>query len=381
MSLLKARSHRCVMLLALALLLLCLAPAAGASGSTAVTAAPDLVVFVREGCPHCQHAKDFLAELQAAHPELRIELRWVDRDPRQAEELVERSRRAGVWPPGVPSFLLGEELLVGFDGEGQRARELESRLLLGLAETSGAAAGLPTWASLERLGLPAFTLVLGLLDGFNPCAMWVLLFLLSLLARMDDRRRMALVAGTFVLVSGLVYYAFMAAWLNLFLLVGFGTTVRLTLAGIALLFAGLNLKDALIGLRGPSLSIPQAAKPGIYARVRALLSAPGLVSSLVGVAALAVLVNTVELLCTAGLPALYTAVLTQQVDSSGLRYAYLALYIVGYMADDALMVGLALGALGARRLSERAGRALKLLSGLVMLVLALVLLLRPDWLL
>ena len=61
---------------------------------------------------------------------------------------------------------------------------------------------------------------MGLLDGFNPCAMWVLLFLLSLLVRLQDRRRMALVAGTFVLVSGAVYYAFMAAWLNVFLAVG-----------------------------------------------------------------------------------------------------------------------------------------------------------------
>lgn len=187
--------------------------------------------------------------------------------------------------------------------------------------------------------------------------------------------------GTFVLVSGLIYYAFMAAWLNLFLLVGFGTTVRVTLALIALLFAALNLKDGLFGLQGPSLSIPDAAKPGIYARVRALLTPSRLGASLLGVAALAILVNTVELLCTAGLPAIYTAVLTQQVESDGLRYVYLALYIAGYIADDSLMVALAVSALGSRRLSERTGRGLKLVSGAVMLALGLVLLLKPEWLL
>lgn len=377
----------------LSLLLLWLplvSPLMSAAVASSPTASADLVVYVREGCPHCAKAKEFLRDLQTEAPALRIELRPVDERPEYATELLERSEAAGVWPPGVPAFVIGDTLLVGFDDAGLRAAELRARLLdrATLADMTAPtsmptppAALMPEWLDVSTLGLPAFTLALGLLDGFNPCAMWVLLFLLSLLVRLNDRRRMALIAGTFVLVSGLVYYAFMAAWLNLFLLVGFGTPVRVTLAVIALLFATLNLKDGLFGLQGPSLSIPDAAKPGIYARVRALLTPTSLGASLLGVAALAVLVNTVELLCTAGLPAIYTAVLTQQVESSGLRYAYLALYIVGYIADDSLMVTLAVSALGSSKLSEQAGRGLKLVSGAVMLLLGLTLLLKPDWLL
>jgi glutaredoxin len=368
-------------------------PLIAAPAASPETAPPELVVYVREGCPHCASAKRFLHALQAEAPGLRIELRPVE-TPAYAHELTKRSQAAGVWPPGVPAFVIGDTLLVGFDDEGQRAAQLREQLLGKATPPSAAApasspappadaapALLPDWLDVSTVGLPAFTLALGLLDGFNPCAMWVLLFLLSLLVRLNDRRRMALIAGTFVLVSGLIYYAFMAAWLNLFLLVGFGTTVRVTLALIALLFAALNLKDGLFGLQGPSLSIPAVAKPSIYARVRALLTPARLSASLLGVAALAMLVNTVELLCTAGLPAIYTAVLTQQVESVGLRYAYLTLYIAGYIADDSLMVALAVSALGSRRLSERTGRALKLVSGMVMLVLALALMFKPDWLL
>ncbi len=102
---------------------------------------------------------------------------------------------------------------------------------------------------------------------------------------------------------------------------------------------------------------------------------------LLGVASLAVVVNLVELLCTAGLPAVYTAILTQQGLSSATHYGYLGLYILGYIADDSLMVAVAVLALGSGKLDERGGRMLKLLSGGVMLVLGLVLLLRPDWLL
>jgi hypothetical protein len=114
--------------------------------------------------------------------------------------------------------------------------------------------------------------------------------------------------------------------------------------------------------------------------MRAVLLERSLPAGLAGVATLAVVVNSVELLCTAGLPALYTAVLSQQELAPVSHYAYLGLYILGYVADDALMVGAAVLAVSSRRLGERQGRWLKTLSGAVMVLLASVLLLRPGWL-
>jgi hypothetical protein len=192
---------------------------------------------------------------------------------------------------------------------------------------------------------------------------------------------MALVAGTFVFVSGAIYYAFMAAWLNVFLAVGLSETVRIGLGVLALLIGAVNVKDFAAFGHGPSLSIPESARPGLVARMQRVRQAQALPAMLLGVAALAVVVNFIELLCTAGLPAIYTAVLTQQDLSAGAHYAYLALYIVGYIADDSLMVALAVTALGSGKLTERGGRVLKLVSGLVMLALGAVLLWRPQWLL
>jgi hypothetical protein len=210
--------------------------------------------------------------------------------------------------------------------------------------------------------------------------MWVLLFLLSLLVHWRDRRRLALVAGTFVLVSGAVYYAFMAAWLNVFLVLGLSRPIQLLLGALALVIGGVNLGDASRPGQRYTLSIPEGAKPGLYERMRALVQTQSLAPALAGVALLAVVVNLVELLCTAGLPALYTAVLSQQALLAWGHYGYLGLYIVGYIADDTLMVALAVWALGNRRLSETGGRRRKALSGAVMLSLGLVLLLRPGWL-
>jgi glutaredoxin len=341
---------------------------------------PVLTVFVRQGCPHCAHAKAFLPELQRRHPELQVRLRWVDADDQALEELLERSRRAGVQTPGVPSFAIGDELLVGFDGPDGRGRDLLALVERRARIAGEVRAGPLGTLSASRLGLPLFTLGLGLLDGFNPCAMWVLLFLLSLLVHWRDRRRMALVAGTFVLVSGAVYFLFMAAWLNVFLLLGLSTPLRLLLAALALTVGLVNLREAARPEASYTFSIPDSAKPGLYARMREVIQSRSLLPALAAVTALAVVVNLVELLCTAGLPAIYTAVLSQQ-NLDPLAYGgYLGLYIVGYIADDALMVALAVWALSSSKLSERGGRILKRISGAVMVLLALVLLLRPGWL-
>jgi glutaredoxin len=363
-----------------------LAGAACASAAHAQPAVPAadssvLVVFVREGCPHCADAKRFLEAASRDRPSLRIVYRQVDQDPLAAEQLAGIFRGANMWPPGVPTFVIGGRALVGFD-----TAETTGPSVLALIdeavpppadEVKTAVLGT---VSASRLGLPLFTLALGLLDGFNPCAMWVLLFLLSLLVRLQNRARMALIAGTFVLVSGVIYYAFMAAWLNVFLAVGLTAALRWTLGGLALVIGAFNVKDFFAFGKGLSFSIPASAKPGLYARARAVLNADALPASLIAVAALAVVVNIVELLCTAGLPAIYTAVLTQQRLEPAAHYAYLGLYIVGYIFDDSLMVAAAVIALSSRKLTEGAGRWLKLLSGAAMIALGGLLLLRPEWL-
>lgn len=234
--------------------------------------------------------------------------------------------------------------------------------------------------SASRMGMPAFTFLIGLIDGFNPCAMWVLLFLLSILVNLRVRWKILAVAGTFVVVSGLAYFAFMAAWLNVFLFVGYLRWVQVLLALLALFVGSIHIKDFFAFKRGLSLSIPDSAKPGIYARVRKIVMAEHLYGAIAGAFVLAVLVNFIELLCTAGLPALYTQVLMLQEYPAWKNYAYLSLYIVAYMLDDSIMVGLVILTLGKRKLQETEGRWLKLLSGLVIFALGIVLLFKPEWL-
>lgn len=229
-------------------------------------------------------------------------------------------------------------------------------------------------------GLPAFTVLVGLVDGFNPCAMWVLLFLLSLLVNLRDRWKILAVAGTFVIISGLAYLAFMTAWLNVFQLIGLLRPAQVILGLIGVSVGAIHIKDYFAFKQGLSLSIPESVKPGIYDRMRQIIQSKSLRGAIAGASVLAVLVNIVELLCTAGLPAMYTGVLTLQNLAPWQNYAYLVLYILAYMFDDTMMVALVVVTLDRYKLQERGGRILKLISGVVILVLGAIMLFRPGWL-
>lgn len=346
----------------------------------------DLEAFVRAGCPHCEAAKVFLEELRRERPSLQIVIYDIAEDSAARQRLAALSADRGMTRIGVPTFLIGTELIVGFHSSDTTGAEIRAKLD---QRTQGGTAPLvaegikTTWFGELRaqdLGLPLFTIAIGLLDGFNPCAMWVLLFLLSLLVNLQDRRRMALIAGTFVFVSGAIYFAFMAAWLNVFLLIGLSRAVQIALGGLALFVGAVNVKDFFAFHRGISLSIPESAKPGFYARVRKILQAENLAGALAGIVVLAGLVNMIELLCTAGFPALYTQILTLQQLPTWEYYGYLGLYNLAYIFDDSLMVTIAVITLSRRKLQEHAGRWLKLISGAVMVSLGIVLILKPDWL-
>ncbi|MCA9135511.1 MAG: hypothetical protein KDB00_02100 [Planctomycetales bacterium] len=275
---------------------------------------------------------------------------------------------------------IDDPMVIDLPDEADESEIGESGELIETATTD--AIELPLFGTLRvsELGMPLFTLAVGLVDGFNPCAMWVLVFLLSVLVNIKDRGKILAIAGTFVVISGLAYFAFMAAWLNVFMLIGFARPVQIALGILAVVIGAINIKDFFAFKKGVSLSIPESQKPRLYQRVRQIVAAKYLSAALAGAVALAIIVNTIELLCTAGLPALYSQVLSMQEYPAWKNYAYLFLYIVAYMLDDTVLVAVVVTTLSHRKLQEREGRWLKLLSGLVILVLGLVMLLRPEWL-
>lgn len=371
-----------------AFLVLLLLLTAGLHAAVSQSAAT-LYFFWGVGCPHCAQAKPFIDDLQRKYPTLRVESWEVLEKRENVPRLMAMARARHKEATGVPVFIIGPEMFSGFSPE--TAKEVEQAVALAVqpvvprkpAEPKSApspALTLPLLGPVDAqsLSLPVFTVVVALLDSFNPCAFFVLFFLLSLLIHAHSRRRMLLIGGLFVFFSGLVYFVFMAAWLNLFLITG-GLPAITFAAGIVALFVGaVNVKDFFYFGQGVSLSIPEQQKPKLFARMRKLLRADALPSLLAGTTVLALAANSYELLCTAGFPMVFTRMLTLRELPAYGYYAYLAFYCVIYVLPLAVIVGIFTVKLGERKMTQWQGRVLKLVSGLMMLGLGLVLLIDPS---
>ncbi|MDH3887738.1 MAG: thioredoxin family protein, partial [Gammaproteobacteria bacterium] len=335
-----------------------------------------LYFFWSTHCPHCIRALPFISGLAQRYPWLELQALEVNANGAHARRYQELAATLGQEANSVPAFLFCGTMTSGFDTAATTGAALEQSLrncyqLLLTNHLAGwqiyarmqhdAPVHLPVLGDLDlrSLSLPAFTLVLAGLDSFNPCAFFVLLFLLSLLVHARSRGHMLLIGGTFVFFSGLVYFLFMAAWLNLFLVAGELAWVT-TLAGLlAVVIALINIKDFFWLHRGVSLSIPDRARPRLYQRIRGLLYSGRLPVLLLGTVLLALAANSYELLCTAGFPMVYTRILTINELAPSAYYGYLLLYNVIYIIPLLLIVGVFSFTLGARRLSERSGRLLK----------------------
>lgn len=189
---------------------------------------------------------------------------------------------------------------------------------------------------------------------------------------------MAVIGVVFVAMSGILYFVFLAAWLNLFLVTDNIRWVTLAAGALAVVLGAVSAKDYFTPGAGPSTSIPDSAKPGIYSRARGLITAEHMVPVVGATVALAVVANSYELLCTAGLPMAFTRVLTLNELPTPAYYSYLALYVGVYVVPLLAIVGGFVWTLGSRKLQPGEGRTLKLLSGSMMLGLGVVLLVAPH---
>ena len=394
-----------------------------------------LYEFWSKTCPHCAAANTFLADLQKRQGWLKIVTYEVTEHPGNMNLYRQMAESIGKRAGQVPAFFYCKQLEIGFvSGETTGARleksliwyrdELQKQadkkkksppqpvapapallpavLLLPMGAEPPAAepppdldldipppppseqktVDVPWWGTVkaDEVSLPALTVVLGGLDSFNPCAFFVLMILLGLMLHTGSRAKMLLVGGVFVCVSGLVYFLFMAAWLNLFFLVGHLRIITLAAGAVALVAAAINIKDYFWFKKGVSLSLTDSARSRLVGRMQGLMSRSGFVPVVAGTAALAFAANLYELLCTSGLPLVYTRVLTLRQLSPAGYYGYLALYNVVYVLPLFLIVcGFAL-TLSSHKLTEYQGRVLKLVSGMMMLALGVILLVAPNFL-
>lgn len=401
-------------ILAMALLALC-ANAAGARAAEQV----DVYLFWAIGCPHCEREIAFLRRVEAEEPRVRVHYLEVSRDAANRRAFKAVAERLALEELAVPLTLVGDAPMAGYATDETSGAELRRRIAYCLAsgcpdtvaptlhslaaghgqaeaprvntqapDARAAPRAIPPTILIPLLGevrtsdlsLPVLTLVLGALDGFNPCAMWVLVFLIGLLVGMQDRVRMWVLGTAFIAGSAAVYFLFMAAWLNFLLFVGSVVWVRAAVALVALAGGFYYLREY---FQNPDaackVTAPQARKR-VFDSLRRLATESRFWLALLGIVALAFAVNLVELLCSAGIPAVYTQVLALSRIPAWQYYAYLALYILVFMLDDLFVFVVAMKTLQITGMTTRYSRFSHLAGGVVLLTIGALLLLRPEWL-
>jgi len=222
---------------------------------------------------------------------------------------------------------------------------------------------------LSNFSLPIVTIVIGIIDGFNPCAMWILLFLISILIEEEKVWKRWLLGGIFLGVSGLAYFAFLTAWLNINLLIGLNVWVKILVSLVAFLVAVISLKDFQKEQSGCKVG-DQVEKKELAGKIKGIIKNQNIWLASIGIAILALSVNIFELVCSAALPAVYTNLLASQDITGLIRYMYLGLYALFFMLDDLLIFGIAMFTLQATGISKKYNKWIKLISGIVMLILA-----------
>ncbi len=359
-----------------------------------------LYFFKSKGCPHCANEEPFLEDLQKKYPLLKVVEKEVSTSQENVELLRDMGREYGEEIKGIPATFLGKDVWVGFTEK--IVNQIEEKVkycnenscvnpmvkLKGeesVTETTRAeqkeTLDLPFIGTVDLSSMSAFmsTALIAFVDGFNPCSLWVLTFLLGLLIYTKSRKKIVVVGLTFLAVTAMAYGLFILGLFSVFQYIGQLFWIRIFVAIIAFSFGLANVKDYFWFKEGISFTIPEKVKPKIADKFRNLTRKSRSLPALVGATFLMALgITLAELPCTAGFPVVWTGILNTQ-GVSGSTFAILFfIYMVIYLLDELLVFGTVSITLQSSKLQEEHGRTLKLIGGTLMLTLAVSFLFAPE---
>jgi hypothetical protein len=340
--------------------------------------------FHLTGCSHCDEQRPFNERLANTYPSIQI----IEHDvttPAEHALLFEMLEELGIEDePAYPITIFGNQVFSGWESEETTGRAIEEALQQCLAGNCPPPTGeepkhkikLPLIGEivLSDYSLPALAVILGLVDGFNPCAMWVLVYLISLVATLRDKKRIWLIVGSFVLASGVLYFLFMAVWLNAFLFIGYVKPVIIVIGLVALGGGILQIREV-IETKGAIVCkvTDEESRKKTMTRIQKVVSSPITLGTIAGIVVLAFAVNSIEFVCSAAIPAVFTQVLSLASLTTFQYYGYILLYVFFFMLDDAIIFGTAAFALTSN-LGERYAKYFRPVGAAILIILGVLLL-------
>ena len=362
--------------------------------------------FRGEGCSHCAEEEPFLASLQETYGEkLRVheyEI-WYNQD--NADLSAKFAEAYGAAVSGVPMTFIGTHFYSGFneDYKALFTEAIEEEFAAGPVDPKKIADGVLTVdgvletrrereeqktsitvpffgkVDLKNKSLVVTTAIIGLVDGVNPCSLWVLTMLLAMVVHTDSRKKTLIIGLVYLFITAAIYALFILGVFSLLSYVRYMRWIRIIVAVITLALGLINLKDYFFFKQGVSLTIDDEKKPGLYKKMRNVLKNTDNVWAMIGATViLAAGVSLVEFSCTAAFPVIWSNILSAH-GVGKLEFAlHLLLYMVLYQLDELLIFMVVVVTMKSKKMEEKHGQVLKLFSGCLMVTLSVVMIVQPD---
>ena len=382
--------------------------------------------FYGTGCPHCAKEREFLQSLKEKNPnDISIYEYEIYYNTLNSKKFADTITHLGIDVGGVPFLVIGERYFIGYESDETTGLEIENELIRcmengckdNLAElllnkkiipgttsseekvekkveeeikiedgknsenTSPIYLNTPILGkiNLKSISLPIATILIAFVDGFNPCAMWILIFLITMLINMKDRKKLYILGSVFIFTSGVVYFFFLSAWLNFFKFVGFVYWIKVVIGIVAVISGLLHLKNALFS-KGGCHATNEKQREGIMNKIKKALGEKSYLLSIIGIVSLAISVNLIEVVCSAGLPAVYTNLLSSINLSGPQYYFYLLLYVLIFMLDDLIVFFIAMRTFEVTGIAKKYTKWSSVIGGVIILIIGIILILKPEWL-
>ena len=362
----------------------------------------DIYLFHSYLCSHCKSEIKFLDKLKEEDKNLNITLYEIIKDKDNKQLLEKVGTKLNKEVSSVPFLVIGSKVITGYGNYTEsdirktiayyrknEYKDLVKEVIDGNMEPSnlespnyGERINLPIFGEIDPrdASLPLISIVIGSIDGFNPCAMWILLFLISMLIGTKDKKRMWVLGTVFLFTSAFIYLLFMLSWIKV---VSFAAVswIRLLIALVAFIGAYINLRSYFKSKNTSGCEVVSNQKrKKIFSKIKKFTTEKSLLLAIIGVMTLAISVNIIELACSAGLPLLFTQILAINNLSSIQYLSYVLIYIFFFLLDDLIVFNIAMFSLKITGISTKYTKYSHLIGGVLMLIIGILLVLKPEWL-
>lgn len=364
-------------------------------------------LFHQESCPHCKKEIQYLEELKNEYSNLDVVTYEVSQNVMNYNFMNRVIDKTGIVTNGqVPFTIIGTDYYIGFEDHVKKSikdsidkflndknsidiiakvknGEDVSNIKYNVDPKSTKVIPILGEIDAKKVSLPLVAIVIGAIDGFNPCAMWVLLFLIGMLFHMKDKKKMWILGITFLLTSAVMYLLIMAAWLKVAL--SFMTVVwlRIFIAIVALVAGLVNLNSYIKEKKRKDDGceiVDEKKRKKMFTKIKKITSEKKFILAIFGIIALAISVNLVEIACSAGLPLIFTQILALN-DLSTFEYViYMLIYILFFLIDDIVVFVIAMLTLNIKGISSKYGKYSHLIGGIIMILIGILMIFKPEWL-